>query len=404
MQNLESYGIFDKCHIDLQRASASSSSSSLPSSPPSPNVCDVTVSVKEKVWYGLKTEVYQEIHTQQTSIRFQGVLRNLFGRAERIEAATDGSLPFFRTFSLSLTRPRFLSTRLRSHVGIHSNLLNLTRTSSYHEHSRALTFSLSDPSGQHELGYEAALRELYPSARDLPADEKGPGAYQAPSESVVRASIVPSTKSSLKYTFTHDRLDSRLVPTQGTFLQAKGEVAGAGGDVRFVKGQLDVKAFHRVHPLVTLGVSLMGGGLQPLASSATTQLSDRFFFGTPLTLRGFETWSLGPIDHHDSMGGEVTVGAGLSASVPLPKSWGGGEGEGPRVQWFLNGGGLVGKGKAGWGGVGRDLWGSARWSTGVGLVIPTPVGRLEFNLVRPLVKMDTDRTKTVQFGIGLQFL
>ena len=193
------------------------------------NISDVLVIVKEKVWYGLKTEVYQEIHTQQTSVRFQGVLRNLFGRGERIEAATDGSLPFFRTFSLSLTRPRFLSSHLRSHVGIHSNILNLSRTSSYHEHSRALTASLSDPSGQHELGYEAALRELYPIARDLPADEKAPGGYQAPSESIVRASIIPSTKSSLKYTYTLDRLDSRWSPHRAPSCRSRGRRRGLGG-------------------------------------------------------------------------------------------------------------------------------------------------------------------------------
>jgi len=166
---------------------------------------------------------------------------------------------------------------------------------------------------------------------------------------------------------------------------------------------------------VSIGCSVMAGVLHPLSlfssskssppSSARSHLSDRFFFGTPLTMRGFESWSLGPVDHHDSLGGEVTASTALSASVLLPDGLGGSSGA--RLHAFVNAGNLVGRGTGAGKGVadlGRELWAGSRVSAGVGVVVPTPFGRLEFNCVRALRKAETDRTKQLQVGLGLQFL
>ena len=396
--------------------------------PPIP--ADIHVTIKEKVWYGFRTEVNQELHTGEAHVKLSAAIRNLFGRAERIEVSTltDGQIDVlnFNTFSLSLTKPRLAGTHAKGHMGIFSTLQNHASFASCNERAHGLTLSTSDRSGRHELGYEAALREIFPTPRKQTADEAKASGYRGPSASLVSDAAVPSTKSSVKYTYTLDRLDTRLVPTRGWFVQSISELAGLGGDVQFAKGQVEAKFYQPLHPRVSIGCSLMAGLLQPLPSflpaslsshpTATTHqphshLSDRFFFGTPLTMRGFESWSLGPVDHHDSLGGEVTASGALTASVLLPDAMGGASGV--RLHGFVNGGNLVGRGVAGvggvaggrsWSDVGRELWMGSRVSAGVGVVVPTPFGRLEFNLVKALRKAQTDRTKQLQVGLGMQFL
>ena len=102
------------------------------------------------------------------------------------------------------------------------------------------------------------------------------------------------------------------------------------------------------------------------SSSARSHLSDRFFFGTPLTMRGFESWSLGPIDHHDTLGGEVTASTALSASVLLPDGLGGSSGA--RLHAFVNGGNLVGRG------VGCEVGGGPTWAGSCGRAVRVSAG------------------------------
>ena len=416
-QSLESYGIFEKVSIEIDTPTAASSRLSGSNAPVTP--ADIHVHVKEKVWYGLRTELNQELHTGEVNVKLSAAIRNLFGRAERIEASTltDGQTDAvnFNTFSLSLTKPRLAGTHAKGYMGIFSTLQNHSSFASCHERAHGLTLSASDKAGRHEVGYEAALREIFPVARKQTDDEAKVSGYKGPSASLLSDAAVPSTKSSVKYTYTLDRLDTRLVPTRGFFVQSIAEVAGLGGDVHFAKAQVEAKYYQPVHPRVSIGCSVMAGLLQPLSPflsvskssppSARSHLSDRFFFGTPLTMRGFESWSLGPVDHHDTLGGEVTASTALSASVLLPDGLGGSSGA--RLHAFVNGGNLVGRGASAgrsWADVGTELWTGSRVSAGVGVVVPTPFGRLEFNLVRALRKAQTDRTKQLQVGLGLQFL
>ena len=426
-QSLESYGIFESVsiEIDTPTPTAASPYRRSPAGTAPVTAADLHVTVKEKVWYGLRSELNQELHTGEVNVKLSAAIRNLFGRAERIEASTltDGQTDSlnFNTFSLSLTKPRLANTHAKGYLGIFSTLQNHSSFASCHERAHGLTLSASDKAGRHEVGYETALREIFPVARKQTEDEAKLSGYRGPSASLVADAAVPSTKSSVKYTYTLDRLDTRLVPTRGFFVQSITELAGLGGDVQFAKGQVEAKYYQPLHPRLSVGCSVMAGLLHPLSpflpsalSSASSKqsppstrshLSDRFFFGTPLTMRGFESWSLGPLDHHDALGGEATASAALSASLLLPDGLGGSAGA--RLHAFVNGGNLVGRGAAGargWADVGRELWAGSRVSAGVGLVVPTPFGRLEFNVVRALRKAQTDRTKQLQLGLGLQFL
>lgn len=101
--------------------------------------------------------------------------------------------------------------------------VDLTNSSSLLEHRRGVTFTARSPDGRHALAAEAGLRDLSP--RRHPSV---PYAYAA-SLGIVADAGRPSTKTSLKYTFTDDARDDPFVPAMGSYLQASLEGAGALG-------------------------------------------------------------------------------------------------------------------------------------------------------------------------------
>lgn len=98
--------------------------------------------------------------------------------------------------------------------------MDLTKFSSLLEHRRGVTATARALDGRHALAAELALRDVSP--RRHPGV---PYAY-ASSLGVVADAARPSTKTSLKYTYTEDARDNPFVPTAGSYLRASFEGAG----------------------------------------------------------------------------------------------------------------------------------------------------------------------------------
>ncbi|CAM9948349.1 unnamed protein product, partial [Hapterophycus canaliculatus] len=107
--------------------------------------------------------------------------------------------------------------------------------SSLLEHRRGVTATARSPDDRHTLAAEAGLRDVSP--RRHPSV---PYAYAA-SLGVVADAGKPSTKTSLKYTYTADERDEPFVPTMGSFFQASLEGAGLMGDTSFLKGMVELQ-------------------------------------------------------------------------------------------------------------------------------------------------------------------
>ena len=109
----------------------------------------------------------------------------------------------------------------------------------------------------------------------------------------------PSLKHSLSYEYrTNGRYcDHRLNPTSGMDVHGKLEVAGPPGDVGFFKMQggaslnVPLPGTWALHGAFQMGIlrSLAFGGLCGPAS-----ISDRFFVGGPMQMRGFVPAGIGP--------------------------------------------------------------------------------------------------------------
>jgi outer membrane protein assembly factor BamA len=93
---------------------------------------------------------------------------------------------------------------------------------------RELDATLTDPTGKHSIGYSLSWRNLRP----IKLTNSLFGTVTSPE---VLANCDSSLKSSVNYTFNENKMNDLRAPTAGMKTLFRGELAGAGGDVNFVK-------------------------------------------------------------------------------------------------------------------------------------------------------------------------
>lgn len=240
-------------------------------------------------------------------------------------------------------------------------------------------------------------------------------------------SLISSTKVSAKYIYTYDTRDNAASPSNGDYLQRTLELAIPSGSAQFVKSELSTQ----IHRTLGLGIygqpglvaSLCGnlGLLIPLkvfgveATSSTSYLahgkiphmSDRFYLGGPLSLRGFNNYGIGSrvtptaggSQFGDPLGGISKSSLLFLLSVPIPLvSLAQNNG---RAFMFINAGSIgspnywATKEKS-------NIFGSPRVSVGGGLSFAFgSAARIECTYTIPLLKNDNDIVKPFQLGVSL---
>ena len=126
-------------------------------------------------------------------------------------------------------------------------------------------------------------------------------------------------------------------------------------------------------------------------------LTDRFFLGGPLNLRGFQMNGIGPHNNKSALGANTYWVGGLNMYLPLPfKNV---FNENLRVHGFLNAGNIMDKIST------NSLLQNVRLSTGVGLVMSFGSKlRLEIGYCIPLESQPEDKQQSgLQFGVGINY-
>jgi len=204
-------------------------------------------------------------------------------------------------------------------------------------------------------------------------------------------------------TYTYDSRYSGLDPTAGTLVRISQEIAGPGASARFSKTTALVgfrKAIRNEE--VVLTAEFEGGYLKDF--SGTSSMQDRFFM-TDHTIRGFQTYGIGPRDlaaaNQDALGGNMYAVARFEADFPLglPSSYkiSGGA--------FLHVGSLWGlDNTAGFGGTPVDAGMHVRSVIGLSLFVDTGiVGNLRFDFTKALSSQSYDRPEGFSFSFGKSF-
>lgn len=150
------------------------------------------------------------------------------------------------------------------------------------------------------------------------------------------------TTSSLGYSLIYDRRDNRIRPTRGFYATFNQDVAGLGGDVRYVRSRAEAGQYFPIGSGFVFSVRGEGGHIASLEGERRiagnlvekVRLTDRFFLGEP-QLRGFDIRGVGPrvtrtfLDENgnptggnnrqtdDALGGKVYYLGHLELEIPL---------------------------------------------------------------------------------------
>ncbi|KAF8480324.1 surface antigen-domain-containing protein [Russula ochroleuca] len=364
-----------------------------------PGDVDVIFSTRERPRFFLKTST--EVGNSEGTASATSRIRNVFGGGETFEANVSFGTKTRRSFNATFTAP--VTRTLDTHGELSVFALDRDNTS-YMSATETLRGAravirrgaVGTRAGQHEFGYEAALRHI--------------GGLKPTASLSVRTAAGTSTKSSLFHRWTRDTRDHPILGTRGVRAQLLHELAGLGGGAAFYKAEGSLHASRVLHPGLLLSLGARAGILHSLSNGidgTAPTLSDRFQLGGPTNLRMFRANSLGPRDGVDSLGGDLFWAAGVSLITHLPRKphW-------PvKAHAFLNAGQLepLHRHEDGLGSSLRSSVSAALTqpsvSTGVGLIYHFDPVRVELNFGVPLAARTSDGTrKGVQVGIGLEFL
>jgi outer membrane protein insertion porin family len=323
--------------------------------------------------------------------------RNLLGMG--LDARVGGVLAQKRSqLDLSVTDPQFLDRNLAA--GADAFLINrdLRYVTGYRE--RRAGFAL-------RTGYEIndRLRQSWSYAlidRDLYDINDSASRF-------IKEQAGRTVLSQVSTTMTYDMRDSRVEPRSGYVVRVGGDYAGIGGDVNYFRSRADGQYYIPFErwlgdPDFVLVLAAGGGILTPLGDK-DDRIVDRFFLGGE-NLRGFRLGGAGPQDTStgDSLGGQIlwTSSAELRFPLPLPNELG------LLGRTFVDVGSLSGIpdsyfNQAKYPGATPVDEADPRVSVGVGFSWRSPIGLINIDFGKAVVKKDYDKTQTFRLGFGTRF-
>ena len=396
------------------------------------------VMLNEKNWYrlyiggGLKQDgIYQSAGDgilPKVQFETSGSLMNIGGHLDKtslsytVDQTAEASLtlsherPLYSIFAENST---FYHTLLAMEKG--SQFLFSTRaaldtvdhewTRSYKEYQRLLSIRVtSGPAGMPEmaeggyagLDWSLVFRDVIPRRHTkLP--------YHCDASPEIVSQSGPTTKNSLTYEYRTNgcHTNNRYNPTTGTDVRAKLEIAGPPGDVGFVKAEGGLASHLALNENLALHASLSSGILHTLSFGGICgdpTVSDRFYIGGPMQLRGFLPAGIGPraktggpsVPGGDALGGDFFYTATLAVSTPFPvMSFL--QDTDIRFFGFANAGTLTGLTSM------AHMMRTTRAAVGGGVCMGSPFGRMEATYAVPLRFGPRDARKAVQFGLGFSF-
>ncbi|MBF0160662.1 MAG: outer membrane protein assembly factor BamA [Magnetococcales bacterium] len=288
-------------------------------------------------------------------------------------------------YNVSFTEPYFMDKRLSAGFDVYKRDLDQSRLSSIREKSMGgavnLGFPISDRLGD-VISYRLAETEVHYTGVGRPSR-------------ILREQeeLSPFLQSTVSNTLTWDNVDNRLLPTEGRTHRLTTELAGLGGDVRFVRLMTD---HHLYYPLDS-GREWVGHlrgrlGVED-GMGSNIPIFERFFLGGSSSLRGFMPAGVGPrTTEGDAYGGTHFEQLNTELYFPLL----GLSDKGVRGLAFVDTGFL---GDPDLASTLLDA-GGIRVSSGMGVHWNSPFGPLRFTLSTPVVKESNDKTRVFDFSIG----
>jgi outer membrane protein insertion porin family len=323
--------------------------------------------------------------------------RNFYGTGNAVQATVSYG-QYAQGGDLAFTDPALFGNRVSGGVDIFARQAFASPYQSYGSDSYGATFTLGTPiTEQTSVQWRYSLYDQKVSL--------DPNATSATVSLPVQQAAAAGRQlvSAAGDTVTYNTLDNTKMPTSGINSQLRQDLAGLGGDVRFLRTTEDVRYYQSLGNDLVGMVRAQGGYITGWGGQGVPLMNS--FFGGPTLVRGFAPNGFGPRDltpgsTMDNVGGSMywATSAELQSAIPgVPQEYG------LRASAFVDAGSVFGYG-------GPTSFGSQsvqvadksiiRSSVGVGLTWASPFGALTASYAVPLSKASYDNVQPFNFSAG----
>ncbi len=325
--------------------------------------------------------------------------RNFLGGGKAVNASlTYGQ--YARGFDLSASEPYFLGTRVSAGIELYGRQNFASPYQTYGSDIYGATMQFGTTMTE-QIGVQYRY-SLY--NQNVTLDPTSLAA--APSLPIQQAALAgPQWVSAVGSTVTYNTLDNAKSPTSGINSQLRQDLAGLGGDVKFLRTTEDVRSYHPINDDVVSLVRAQGGYITGWGGQQVPLLNS--FFGGPTMVRGFAPNGFGPRGltpgtTMDNVGGSMywATTAELQSNIPgVPQE------HGLKATAFVDAGSVFRySGPTTFPGSTQSLQlansNVVRSSVGAGLTWASPFGALTVDYAVPLTKAAYDVVQPLRFSAG----
>ena len=348
---------------------------------------DVNVNVKERPTGNLMLGVgYSD--TDGLLLNASITQSNLFGSGKELTLSFDNSAST-TNFNIRYVNPYYTKNGVSRGFNIFSSSIDaaLANTAAYTADTQGVGVFFGIPLSEDNninIGGDVERIDLHTTTTSAQVAQDFVAKY-GPSNTILKTTLG----------WSHDTLDSLLLPTSGSLQRLSAEIAVPGTDIEYYK--LTYLA-GRYWPLSEKFTFKMKGELgygQGYGNTDELPFYKNFYAGGSSTVRGFSSRSLGPKDTlppYDPIGGDRRVLLNAELLFPLPGS--SSDNKSMRLSLFSDGGMVYGPGE-------KVELGQLRYSAGLAFNWFSPVGPLSFSYAIPLNDKPGDRTESFQFTLGV---
>jgi outer membrane protein insertion porin family len=304
---------------------------------------------------------------------------------------------YSRGVDLGATEPYFLGSHVSGGVDLFAKQSESNSYQSYGTETYGAMMLIGTP-----LTEQLGMQWRYSISRQ--AVTLDPASLAAPPSLAIQQAALagPQWVSAVGDTATYSTLDNAKAPTSGVNSQLRQDLAGLGGDVRFMRTTEDMRYYHPLSDDVVSLVRAQGGYITGWGGKQVPLIDS--FFGGPSMVRGFAPNGFGPRDltpgtTMDNVGGSMywATTAELQSSIPgVPNEYG------LKAVAFVDAGSVFRySGPTTFPGSTQSLQlanaNIMRSSVGAGLTWASPFGALTVNYAVPLTKASYDVVQPLGF-------
>lgn len=368
-QRLNNLGFFEKVNIERK-----------PGTTPDKTQLDVEVQEKStgEITFGAG------FSTADGPIADFGVKEKNFlghGQELRVRAQVGGKR---QQYDFGYTEPYFLDRELEAGFDLFKTVQNYQDNSSFDRESTGGTL---------KLGY--SLSEHLKQQLHYTLEKSRISNVDAAASTYIRQQEGEDTVSMIGQTFTYDERDNKFNPTAGYSWRINQDLAGLGGDDRFLRHEISGEYYYPLAKKWTLMTHGSAGNIFGIGEDV--RINQRFFIGGQ-DVRGFANAGIGPRDTatRDALGGNSYYAATGEVRFPLglPDDLG------------VSGAAFVDAGSA-WdldgSGVGVNAANNLRASAGFGVAWASPFGPIRIDFAHAFLKESFDETEIIRFNFGTKF-